>query len=43
MCGYFYIGFTDLMLKGISFLDHTNLCSPNDYEKNNKVMLKYFR
>ena len=43
MCGYFCIGFIDFMLKGISLLDHTNLCSPNDYEKNSKIILKYFR
>ena len=32
MCGYFCIGFIDLMLKGKSFLDYTNLFSPNKYE-----------
>ena len=34
MCGYFCIGFIDLMLKGKSLLDYTSLCSPNNYEKN---------
>ena len=29
MCGYFYIGFIDLMLKGTSLFDYTNLFSPN--------------
>ena len=34
MCEYFGIaGFTDFMLKGQSFLDYTNLFSPNKYEK----------
>ena len=42
MCGYFCIGFIDFMLKGKSLLDYTNLFFPNDYEKNNKIFLKYF-
>ena len=42
MCGYFCIGFIDFMLKGKSLLDYTNLLSPNDYEKNDKTILKYF-
>ena len=37
------IGFIDSMLKGQSLLDHTNLFSPNDYEKNDKITLKYFQ
>ena len=43
MCGYFCIGFIDFMLKGKSLLDYTNLFSPNDYEKNDKIKLKYFQ
>ena len=31
------------MLKGESLLDYTNLFSPNDYEKNDQVILKYFQ
>ena len=42
MCGYFCIGFIDFMLKGKSFLDFTNLLSPNDYEKNDQVILKSY-
>ena len=42
MCGYFYIGFFDFMLKGKSLLENTNLFSPDNYEKNDKIMLKYF-
>ena len=30
MCGYFYTGFIDFMLKGKCLLDYTNLFSPND-------------
>ena len=43
ICGYFCIGFINFMLKGQSLLDHTNLFSPNKYEKNNKIILKYFQ
>ena len=43
MCGYFCIGFIDFMLKGSSLLEHTNLFSPNDYEKNDTIILKYFQ
>ena len=42
MCRYFCIGFLDFMLKGKSSLDYTNLISPNNYEKNDKIILKYF-
>ena len=42
ICGYFCIGFTDFMLKGKSLLKYINLFSPNDYEKNDKIILKYF-
>ena len=43
MCEYFYIGFIDFVLKGKSLLDYTNLFSPNDYQKNNKIILNYFQ
>ena len=43
MCGYFCIGFIDIMLKGKSLLDYTNLFSPNEYRKNDKIILKYFQ
>ena len=43
MCGYFCIGFIDFMIKGKSLLDNTNLFSLNDYEKNDKIILKYFQ
>ena len=35
MCGYYCIEFIDFMLKGKS--------SPNDYEKDDKIILKYFQ
>ena len=43
MCGYFRIGFIDFMLKGKSLLKYTDLFSPDDYEKNEKIILKYFQ
>ena len=41
--GYFCIGVIDFILKGKSLLDYTNLFSPNDYEKNYRMILKYFQ
>ena len=43
MCGYCCIGFIDFMLKCKSLIDYESLFSPNEYEKNNKVILKYFQ
>ena len=43
LCGYFYIRFIDFMLEGKSLLNYTNQFSPNDYEKNDKIILKYFQ
>ena len=43
MCGYFCIGFIGSTLKHQSLLDYTNLFSLNDYEKNDKTILKYFQ
>ena len=42
MWGYFSIGYIDFKLKDKSLLDNANLLSPNDYEKNDKIILKYF-
>ena len=42
MCGYFCTGIIDFMLKGKRLPDHTSLFYPNDYEKNDKIILKYF-
>ena len=41
--GYVCIGFIDFMVKGKTLLDYTNLFSPNIYEKNDKIILKYFQ
>ena len=43
MCGYCCIEFIDFTLKGKNLLEHSNLFSPNDYEKNDKIILKYFQ
>ena len=43
VCGYFYIVFVDFRLKGKSLLDYCNLFSPNEYKKNDKIILKYFQ
>ena len=42
-CGYFCIGFIDFMLKGKSLLDYTNIFSPKNYKKSDKIILKYFQ
>ena len=39
---YFCIGFIDFMFKGKSLTDYTNLYSPNDFQKNDDTILKYF-
>ena len=43
MCGYFCIEFIDFMLKGKSLLDYANLFSLIDYEKKDKIILKYIQ
>ena len=32
-----------VQVKGKSLLDYTNLFFPQDYEKNDKIILKYFQ
>ena len=41
MCGYFCIGFINFMFNGKSLTDYTNLFSPNDFKKNDYMILKY--
>ena len=43
MCGYFCIEFINYMLKGKTFLDYTNLFSPNDFKKNDRVIKIIFK
>ena len=40
---FLYIAFTEHMLAGNTLLDYTNLFSPNDYKKNDKIICKYFK
>ena len=42
MCGYFCTGFIDYMFKGKSLTDYNNLFSPNNFKKNNDIILNYF-
>ena len=39
MCGYYCTGFIDFMLKGKSILEDTNSFSPNEYKKNEEIIL----
>ena len=43
MCGYFCIGFIDFMLAGKTLIDYANLFSPYDFDKNDKIILSYFK
>ena len=42
MCGYICIGFIDHMFMGKSLTDYTNLFSPNNFKKNDDIILNYF-
>ena len=39
MCGYFCIGFIDFILKDKNLTEFTNLLSPNDFKKNDDIIL----
>ena len=43
MCGYFCIEFIDYMFLGKSLTNYTNLFSPNNYKKNDDIILNYFQ
>ena len=43
MCEYSCIGLIDFMLAGKNLTDFTNLFSPNDFEKNDDIILSYFK
>ena len=43
MCGYFCVRFINFMLKYKIFLENSNLFSPNEYGKKDKIILKYFQ
>ena len=42
MCRYFCIGFIDFILSGKILTDVTNLFSPNNFFKNDNMIVNYF-
>ena len=42
MCGYFCIGFIDFMLAEKTLTKGKNLFSPNNFKKNDDIILNYF-
>ena len=43
MCKFYCITFIEYMLAEKTLLDYTNLFSPNDYKRNDKIIYKYFK
>ena len=43
MCGFYCIAFIEYILAEKNLLDYTNFFSPDDYEKNDKIIHKYFK
>ena len=43
MCGYFCTGFIDFMLAGKTLTDYKTLSSPYDFNKNDQIILCYFK
>ena len=43
MCEYFSIGFINFILDGKTLTDCTSLFSPYDFNKNDKIILSYFK
>ena len=41
-CEYFCIGFINFMLAGKTLTQYTNLFSPNNFKKNDDIILNYF-
>ena len=42
MCRYFYIGFIDFMLEGKTLTEYKNRFAPDDFKKNDDIILNYF-
>ena len=42
MCGYVCMGFINFMLAGKTLADFTNLFLPNNFKKNDDLILNYF-
>ena len=43
MCGYFCIEFIDFMFKGKTLTEYINLFSPNNFKKNDDIIMSYFK
>ena len=43
MCSYFCIGFIDFVPVGKTLTGYTSLLSPYDFEKNDNIILSYFK
>ena len=45
MCGFYYIVFIEYIFarKTLIMFDYANLVSSNDYQKNDKIIYKYFK
>ena len=43
MCGYFCIRFIDFIFAGKKLTDFTSMFSPYDFEKNDNIILSYFK
>ena len=43
MCGFYCTAFIEYMLAGKTLLDYTDLFSPNDLKKNDKIICKYLK
>ena len=43
LCGYFCVGFIDFMHGGKILTDYTSLFSSYNFEKNDKIILSYFK
>ena len=42
MCGYFCIGFIDFMLAVKTLTEYTNFFLPNNFKKNDSIIVNYF-
>ena len=43
MCEYFCVGFIDFMFADKTLIDYTNLFFPYDFDKNDQIILSYFK
>ena len=44
ICGFYCVTFIEIMIEGKTEVDNTNILSPNDYQKNDKLLYdEYFK